>query len=56
MAHEQGGIPTTVTYTGKDGKDVTKRVIVKPWIQFIIGDHEGHNTLCDHYNSNSDGI
>ena len=46
--HGKGGIPTTVTITKIDGTLDTRKVIIKPYILFVIGDHEGHHALCGH--------
>ena len=43
----QGGFKTT--FRGKE-------VVLKFWIHFVVGDTEGHNDLCGHFNAHSNGI
>lgn len=38
------GLAWCLEYKGK-----THKIIFKPYVQFIIGDTVGHNTLCGHY-------
>jgi hypothetical protein len=42
----KGGVPFSFTYCGK-----RYDVNLKVFLMFIIGDTEGHDKLCGHYNS-----
>ena len=57
--HRKGGIATTVRLLhgdGESGQFIQKKVVVRPWIHFISGDHEGHNQLCAHFNTFNKGV
>jgi hypothetical protein len=51
LALQEKGIKWNVQYRGK-----SYPTILHPYIPFIIGDTEGHDTLCGHYKSRTSAV
>ena len=48
---QERGIKWNIRYRGRDYPTV-----LHPYVPFIIGDTEGHDTLCGHYKSRTSGV
>jgi hypothetical protein len=51
LALQEHGFKWNLKYHGK-----TFQTVLHPYVPFIIGDTEGHDTLCGHYKSRTSGV